>query len=102
MKIKKILSVLLMLFIILLSSCVTGEEIKNISDSVNHSNGSVNENLIVSIIDVGQGDSILIKTPKGKYVLIDSGSQNEKEKFFKFISRQNINSFEVVVATSSS
>ena len=55
--------------------------------------------LTISFIDVGQGDSILIKTPGDKYIMVDSGSTNEKDKLYDYISKTGVNNFEVVVAT---
>lgn len=55
--------------------------------------------LTISFIDVGQGDSILIKTPRNKYIMVDSGSTNEKDKFFGYIDSEKIESFYAVVAT---
>jgi competence protein ComEC len=36
------------------------------------------DKLSVSFLDVGQGDSILISTPSGQYILIDGGPSSEK------------------------
>lgn len=55
--------------------------------------------LTISFIDVGQGDSILIKTPGDKYIMVDSGSTNEKDKLYDYINKIGTNSFEVIVAT---
>jgi competence protein ComEC len=37
--------------------------------------------LTVTVIDVGQGDAILIKTPHGKRILIDGGSDYRADKY---------------------
>lgn len=96
---KRFLLVLSIILVIFFSSCLDSNDINNISDSASSSKESQKKVLTLSFIDVGQGDAILIKTPNGKFVLIDSGSQNEKERFFKFISRQNIERFDAVIAT---
>ncbi|MCX7884374.1 MAG: MBL fold metallo-hydrolase [Caloramator sp.] len=93
---KRFFVVLSIILVLLLSSCSNG--IGNTSNSPNFSNVS-QRGLVVSFIDVGQGDAILIKTPNGKFVLVDSGSQKEREKFFKFMEKQNIESFDAVIAT---
>lgn len=97
MKVKKILFILSVLLITLLSACISDENLKDISDSLN--SDETKKYLTVSFIDVGQGDAILMKTPNDKYILVDSGSQNEKQKFFQYLSRQNIGRFEAVIAT---
>ena len=38
-----------------------------------------NNNLIITVIDVGQGDGILVQTPDDKAFLVDGGSTNKKE-----------------------
>lgn len=64
--------------------------------------------LVVTFIDVGQGDSIFIKTPNGKNVLIDSGGtpywkQSEydpgEETVVPFLESQNIKELYFVIAT---
>lgn len=59
----------------------------------------VDNRLMVSVLDVGQGDAILIKTPKGKFVLIDSGPNSQREEFEKKLKQNNVDRFEVVIAT---
>lgn len=45
-----------------------------------------NQNLMINILDVGQGDSILIKTPKNEYILVDGGPDNTVvQKLGKFL-----------------
>ncbi|SKA90092.1 Metal-dependent hydrolase, beta-lactamase superfamily II [Caloramator quimbayensis] len=96
---KRFLLVLSIIFVVLFSSCLDSNDINNISDSPSSPKENQRGVLTISFIDVDQGDAILIKTPNGKFVLVDSGSQNEKEKFFKFISRQNIEIFDALIAT---
>ncbi len=61
---------------------------------------SGNENLFVTFIDVGQGDSTLIKTPDGETILIDGG---EKEAFetnlSPFLQRERIDEIDIAIAT---
>jgi competence protein ComEC len=53
----------------------------------------------VSVIDVGQGDSILIKTPDGKNILIDTSTRNERDKFFSYIEKSKIKRIDILIAT---
>ncbi len=55
--------------------------------------------LEVNIIDVGQGDSILIKTSNDKTILIDTGSREEKDKLYKFLNSKNIKNIDMLVGT---
>ena len=41
----------------------------------------VPKNLEINFIDVGQGDSMLIQTPKEKNILIDGGGSEQKGSF---------------------
>ena len=59
--------------------------------------------LEIHIIDVGQGDSILIKIPDGKNVLIDAGdnSNSVKDKLESYFKENNIDTIDYLIATHS-
>jgi competence protein ComEC len=50
-------------------------------------------------IDVGQGDSILIKTPNGKNILIDGGNRYAGDEVISFLKQKGIHSIDLMVAT---
>ncbi|WPX08141.1 ComEC/Rec2 family competence protein [Anaerocellum danielii] len=60
---------------------------------------STQKNLTVSFIDVGQGDSILIQTPQGKNILVDSGPNTAENTVLNFLKSRNIKKLDVIVAT---
>lgn len=55
--------------------------------------------LSIHIIDVGQGDSILVKTPNGKTMLIDGGEPSAGKTVVSYLDRNNINKIDVLIAT---
>ncbi len=56
--------------------------------------------LEVTVIDVGQGDSILIETPSGKKVLIDGGEEYAGKKIVvPFLRRKGVNRLDMVILT---
>lgn len=55
--------------------------------------------LKVSFIDVGQGDSILIQTPQGKNILIDSGPNTAEKEILDYLNGLSIKKIDVLVAT---
>ena len=63
-------------------------------DTVTH-NGS---DMVITAIDVGQGDSILI-TQGEHSVLIDAGTGASEEKLIEYLKNQNIEKFDYVIAT---
>ncbi|TDT58426.1 ComEC/Rec2 family competence protein [Fonticella tunisiensis] len=87
---KRLRLFIVLLFVTLITSC---------APLARNINKDENTNLIVSVIDVGQGDSILIKTPKNKYVLVDGGSKTEKDKLFNFLKTQDIDKIDVIIGT---
>lgn len=54
--------------------------------------------LTVSFIDVGQGDSILIQTPQGKNILIDSGPNTAEDTVLNCLKNKGIKKLDVIVA----
>lgn len=96
---KKIISlvVAILLLIFLLVSCSVVIE-DNSTESDNEKIEQAGE-LTISFIDVGQGDSILIRTPEDKYIIVDSGSTNEKDKLYDYIGSMEIDSIDVVIST---
>src|SRR5258706_6470279 len=56
-----------------------------------------NGNLYVVFIDVGQGDSIFVRTPNGQTALIDGGPSNGKA--LAYLQSQGINHLDLVILT---
>jgi len=55
------------------------------------------EQLVVTFIDVGQGDSILIQTPEGQTALIDGGGAGSGA--LPYLQSRGIQSFDLLIAT---
>jgi len=55
--------------------------------------------LTVHFIDVGQGDSILIKTPENKHILIDGGPPAAGENVMAYLKKHNVQAVDLLVAT---
>lgn len=55
--------------------------------------------LEVDYLDVGLGDSIIIKTPQDKVILIDGGSKESYDNLKDYLSRNEITKFDYVVST---
>ena len=55
--------------------------------------------LSVHIIDVGQGDCILIKTPEDKNILIDGGDENCYKFIKTYLKLHKVKKLDIVIAT---
>jgi competence protein ComEC len=55
--------------------------------------------LRVHILDVGQGDSILIISPEGKAVLVDAGDTGRGSVVLEALRRHNVNEIDLLIAT---
>ena len=55
--------------------------------------------LSIHIIDVGQGDSILIQTPKNTNILVDGGNEDSSLIISKFIKSKKAKNLDSVIAT---
>lgn len=53
--------------------------------------------LVVSFIDIGQGDSALLQTPSGKNILIDSGPPNGRQKLFDYLRLRGVRRLDMLV-----
>src|SRR5699024_3476135 len=53
----------------------------------------------IHYIDVGQGDSVLIETPKGKRILMDAGRPKQGKHVLTYLKKRNIDSLDLVIAT---
>ncbi|GGH17474.1 MBL fold metallo-hydrolase [Paenibacillus segetis] len=55
--------------------------------------------LQVYYLDVAQGDSTLIRTPKGQYILIDGGNNNQGKNVVKYLKGLGVKKLDVMIAT---
>lgn len=55
--------------------------------------------LSIHVIDVGQGDSIFIKTPMGKTILIDGGEPEEGKTVTSYLRKNRVKKIDVLIAT---
>jgi beta-lactamase superfamily II metal-dependent hydrolase len=53
----------------------------------------------VHVLDVGQGDSILIISPEGKVVLVDAGDQTKGKAVVEALKRYNVQQIDYLIAT---
>ncbi len=58
-----------------------------------------NKDLSVHIIDVGQGDSILIKTPLGKNILVDGGDEKSDNIVSNYLKKNKVKVIDILIAT---
>lgn len=99
---KGILLILLVLFVILLSCCLFKEVYSkaNVDTQVkNDVEIQSEETISVHFIDVGQGDSTLIETEDGKFVLIDAGTNDCEFDFLSYLDKQNVEYIEYMFLT---
>lgn len=57
------------------------------------------DELSVHVLDVGQGDSILIVAPGGKTVLVDAGNPGNGKKILAALQRSNVDHIDLLIAT---
>lgn len=94
----------ILISLLLLTACSSPEKATNsqspesvvsVAPTVFKSTG----NLKVHFIDVGQGDSILVQTPRGKAVLVDAGKKEDGKKVIDYIKSLGIQKLEALVYT---
>lgn len=95
---KKVLSIVIVLF-----SIIYGMYMDEINETFGLDNTSptfqeVNSNLIVSYLDVGQADAILIQN-NDEAMLIDAGNNEDGPLLVDYFQKNNLTNFEYVVGT---
>lgn len=55
--------------------------------------------MTVSVIDVGQGDSILVRFPNGQHMLVDAGEPSESQKVVKYLQSNGVKLIDILVTT---
>ena len=55
--------------------------------------------LSIQMIDVGQGDSILVQTPTNKNILIDGGDEDSENIIISYLRQKRIKTIDIIIAT---
>ncbi|MBG9793352.1 competence protein [Paenibacillus dendritiformis] len=84
-----------LIFVLLLAGCSTGIPAVNQTVRPQQPAGT----LQVYFLDVGQGDSTLIKTPTGQHILIDGGDNHKGQDVVDYLESLGITQLDVVIAT---
>jgi competence protein ComEC len=110
-KTKTLFLIILLALIMLLTGC--GDQTEN-KAVVNHSNNvtksavtvapnkaatTVTGKLVVSFIDVGQGDSELLQLPDGQNMLIDAGTNETGSAVVSYLNSKGIKKIDYLIAT---
>ncbi|MBZ2174547.1 MBL fold metallo-hydrolase [Schnuerera sp. xch1] len=93
MKRKLILFIALILSISSISAACVNETFGE------NNNPTEAEDIEVHFIDVGQADSILIKSSTGKNMLIDAGNNDDEDLIYSYLKDKGIETLDVVVGT---
>ena len=89
---------LLLLFVLISSSCGIIEELMLYQLDEPAAN-AVDGRLMIEVIDVGQGDSILIITPEGKIMLIDCGESDAYKSVSSVLNDRGVSRIDWLIAT---
>ena len=57
------------------------------------------DKLTVNVVDVGQGDAILIRTPAGQVTLVDTGDVPARDKLVAYIKKQGVTTIDTLIIT---
>lgn len=93
MKRKLILFIALILSISSISAACVNETFGE------NNNPTEAEDIEVHFIDVGQADSILIKSSTGKNMLIDAGNNDDEDLIYSYLKDKGIETLDIVVGT---
>ncbi|MDI3481337.1 MAG: competence protein ComEC [Tepidanaerobacteraceae bacterium] len=99
---KKIFNMLLLatfVITILLSGCSVQTSPDTEKTSQTDISPSASPLLKVTFLDVGQADSIFIKLPEGKTMLIDAGNNDDGKTIINYIKKQGAKKLDAVVET---
>ncbi|MFJ5717500.1 ComEC/Rec2 family competence protein [Neobacillus sp. NPDC093127] len=78
----------------------TSEEVKKEpNDQAVQTNSTAAGKMQVYYLDVGQGDSIYIKTPNGDDILIDGGNNDRGDDVVAYLKKYHVDDLEVMIAT---
>ncbi|MCE5286436.1 MAG: MBL fold metallo-hydrolase [Pelosinus sp.] len=86
--------VAILLFVVLLAGC----GLKKTEGGATQNIATQGKNLSVEVLDIGQGDAILIRTA-GQNVLVDSGDIPMKEKLVAYLKKAGIKTIDKVIIT---
>lgn len=107
---KRIFHSIFLLFVLILAGCMPifdnpiekeqpTDPPVNSNDDLEDDETQLEHNLFIHMIDVGQGDSILIELPTGEKVLIDGGKQSESHAVIQYLQSRKITTVDYLVGT---
>jgi len=90
---------ILLLVIFITGGLLSGCSIQISPETQNPLPSSASTLLEATFIDVGQADSIFVKFPEGKTMLIDAGNNDDGKTIINYIKKQGVKKLDAVIAT---
>lgn len=99
MKVKKILSCLLICFVVMIAGCGAGNKTADSKTAAESKQETASNSVMkVKMLDVGQGDAILVQT-QTQTILIDTSDTDETEKLLKSLQDEKIKTIDKLILT---
>lgn len=97
----KKLYLLFVLLAVLLTACSPVTASRETQGNIHQDKSTTHSSEVLKVyyLDVGQGDSTLIRTPKGQHVLIDGGDNSQGENVVKYLKQYGVKELDAVIAT---
>lgn len=96
---KGFLATVILLCMTFFVSCSTGVPGGSTNNEGSIKSDSKSGVLYVHFIDVGQADSILVKAPSGKNMLIDAGNNADADKIIGYLKKQGVSKIDILIGT---
>lgn len=94
---KKIFLLMMALVMLLTAACANqNSQMTTTTTAVSENKAAAGQELVVKVLNIGQGDAILIKAPS-ETILFDTGDVDQREELVKLLKRENVSAIDKLI-----